>query len=74
VTLQHIDNRPGQVDLHVSSTDKAARLLGWRARTDFAAGLAKTVRWYERNRAWWQKRLQLRHVPLTVASGKKVLQ
>ena len=50
----NVAERPGQVDRHVGSTDKAERLLGWRARTSFAAGLERTVGWYSENRAWWE--------------------
>jgi dTDP-glucose 4,6-dehydratase len=49
-----VDERPGQVDRHLGSTDKAARLLGWRARTSFADGLERTVAWYRENEAWWR--------------------
>src|SRR5438132_1896539 len=38
--------RPGQVDRHIGSTEKAQRLLGWSARTSFEEGLARTVEWY----------------------------
>ena len=44
----------GQVDRHIGSTDKAERLLGWRARTSFADGLERTVAWYRENEAWWR--------------------
>jgi dTDP-glucose 4,6-dehydratase len=50
----HVDERPGQVDRHVGSTEKAERLLGWRARTSFEDGLARTVEWYRENEAWWK--------------------
>jgi dTDP-glucose 4,6-dehydratase len=50
----HVDERPGQVDRHIGSTDKAERLLGWRARTSFADGLERTVAWYRENEAWWR--------------------
>jgi GDP-L-fucose synthase len=32
-------------------TSRAARQLGWRARTDFDEGLAKTIAWYREQRA-----------------------
>jgi dTDP-glucose 4,6-dehydratase len=51
---QHIDERPGQVDRHIGSTEKAERLLGWRARTTFEEGLERTVAWYRENGAWWK--------------------
>lgn len=50
----HVDERLGQVDRHIGSTDKAERLLGWRARTSFADGLERTVAWYRENEAWWR--------------------
>ncbi len=49
-----VDERPGQVDRHIGSTDKAERLLGWRARTSFEDGLERTVAWYRDNEAWWR--------------------
>jgi dTDP-glucose 4,6-dehydratase len=51
---QFVDERPGQVRRHLGSTDKAERLLGWRARTSVEDGLAKTVAWYRENEAWWR--------------------
>jgi dTDP-glucose 4,6-dehydratase len=51
---QHVDERLGQVDRHIGSTDKAEHLLGWRARTSFEDGLERTVAWYRDNEAWWR--------------------
>ena len=50
----HVAERPGQVDRHVGSTDKAKRLLGWEARTPLEQGLERTVAWYRDNEAWWR--------------------
>jgi len=49
----HVDERLGQVDRHIGSTEKIAELTGWRARTAFDAGLERTVAWYRDNEAWW---------------------
>jgi len=54
----HTRERPGQVDRHIGSTDRAERLLGWRARTTFEEGLDRTIRWYDENRAWWESPLR----------------
>ena len=50
----HVDERLGQVDRHIGSTEKAERLLGWRARTSFEDGLERTVAWSRDNEAWWR--------------------
>ena len=53
-TTMYLPERPGQVDRHIGSTDKMARLTGWRARASFADGLEQTVEWYRQNEAWWR--------------------
>ena len=50
----NVPDRPGQVDRHIGSTEKLARLTGWRARTRFEDGLERTVAWYRENEAWWR--------------------
>jgi dTDP-glucose 4,6-dehydratase len=54
----HTPERPGQVDRHIGSTDRAERLLGWSARTSFEQGLDRTIGWYNDNRAWWESPLR----------------
>jgi dTDP-glucose 4,6-dehydratase len=49
-----VPDRPGQVQRHIGSTEKAERLLGWRAQTSFEEGLERTVAWYRENEAWWR--------------------
>ncbi len=51
---QFVDERPGQVHRHIGSTEKAERVLGWRAGTTFEQGLERTVAWYRENEAWWR--------------------
>ena len=53
-TTVHVDERPGQVDRHIGSTDKVARLTGWHASISFEEGLERTVAWYRENEAWWR--------------------
>jgi dTDP-glucose 4,6-dehydratase len=61
-TTVHVDERPGQVERHIGSTDKLATLTGWRASIEFADGLARTVNWYRENEAWWRGVLGRVHV------------
>jgi dTDP-glucose 4,6-dehydratase len=65
----HTPERPGQVDRHIGSTEKAERLLGWRARTSFEQGLERTIAWYEQNRLWWQAAPRQERVPSRPGSG-----
>jgi dTDP-glucose 4,6-dehydratase len=66
----HTPERPGQVDRHIGSTELADRLLGWRARTRFEAGLERTIAWYEQNRLWWEAALgQQEEATATSTSG-----
>ena len=50
----YVSERPGQVDRHIGSTEKTERLTGWRARTSFDEGLARTIEWYRDNESWWR--------------------
>ena len=53
--IEHIEDRPGQVSRHISSTARSRELLDWQARTDLDAGLEKTVEFYKNNRQWWER-------------------
>ena len=62
--ISYMTDRPAQIAKHVSSTDKASRILEWRAETGFDEGLSRTLKWYEQNPGWWQRQLWMRHVPM----------
>jgi dTDP-glucose 4,6-dehydratase len=68
--ISHIGNRPGQVDRHISSTKKASEVLGIKPGRSFEQGLEETIAWYQTHRAWWEKLLWMRHVPIITESGK----
>lgn len=71
--IQHIGDRPGQVFKHISSTEKAKKLLDWEAKISFLDGLDKAIEWYVDNRKWWETQVWMRAVPIFTASGKKEL-
>jgi dTDP-glucose 4,6-dehydratase len=51
--LRRVADRPGH-DRRYALDCTRLRRLGWRPRVRFEAGLASTVDWYRRNRAWWE--------------------
>ena len=42
--VRHVPDRPGQVRRHLASTEKARRILGWRAKTTFEEGIREDRR------------------------------
>lgn len=68
--ITHINDRPGQVERHIASTQKASEILGWKAKTDFEEGIERTIRWYRDNPEWWQKLLWMRSVPIRTRDGR----
>ena len=53
--LQFIDDRPGQVTRHISSTKKSRECLEWESKIDLDEGLARTIEFYQNNRQWWER-------------------
>jgi dTDP-glucose 4,6-dehydratase len=52
--ISFVTDRPGHDRRYAIDAGKLERELGWQARETFETGLAKTVRWYLDNEAWWQ--------------------
>lgn len=71
--IRYIDDRPGQVLRHTSSTAKAKELLGWEATTKFEDGMKVVIDWYKENKSWWEKQLWMRQIPIITKTGKKVI-
>lgn len=69
--IKHVKDRPGQVTRHVSSTEKAERLLGWKAETSFEEGIQRTLDWFRNNTDWWERLLWMKDDPACVENGKR---
>ena len=52
--ISFVTDRPGHDRRYGIDASKLESELGWRAEETFETGLAKTVRWYLENRAWWR--------------------
>lgn len=51
--IEYVTDRPGHDRRYSLASDKTMA-LGWKAQTNFAEGLERTVQWYRDNEAWWQ--------------------
>jgi len=71
--LVFIEDRPGQVDNHVSSTSKALKLLNWKASIAFEDGLKKTITWYKDHHEIWKKTECNALIPIQIREGETVL-
>jgi UDP-glucuronate 4-epimerase len=45
--LDHQPDQPGDVPLTCAATEKAERLLGWKATTPIDQGLARFAEWFK---------------------------
>ena len=60
--LQFIEDRPGQVTRHISSTQKSLQCLGWKSKIDLDEGLARTIEFYQNNPKWWERVLWMKEL------------
>lgn len=54
--IEFVEDRPGHDRRYAVSSAKL-RSTGWQPKHDLASRLAETVRWYESNRCWWERRV-----------------
>ncbi len=52
--IRFVTDRPGHDARYAIDAKKTETELGWQAKESFDSGLAKTVRWYLANEAWWR--------------------
>jgi dTDP-glucose 4,6-dehydratase len=67
--IEHVTDRPGQVQMHRADASRLQERLGFTTPTRLAEGLAATVAWYRDHRAWWERQLWMRAVPVVGTDG-----
>ena len=68
--IEFVGERPGQVERHRSSTEKAQALLGWRAEAAFDEGLEQAITWYAKNQDWWKEQIWMETVQIRTKTGE----
>ncbi len=53
--IEYIADRPGHDFRYAMDYTKAKNELNWQPQVDFDKGLAKIVKWYKKNKDWWQR-------------------
>lgn len=53
--ITFVEDRPGHDKRYAIDSEKIRKELGWTPERTFEEGLDSTVRWYLRNKEWWQK-------------------
>ena len=71
--ITYTNDRPGQVFRHTSSTTKARAALDWAPTMWLEEGLPRTIKWYEKNKEWWEKQLWMRSIQITGKDGKRMV-
>ncbi len=69
--ISFMGDRPGQVQHHIASINKAEKLLGIKPGRAFKEGLAQTIQWYANHRQWWERLLPMRRIPILNKSGDR---
>ncbi len=71
--ITFVADRPGHDRRYAIDSSKIQREFGWKPRTDFGAGLEKTVQWYLAHRDWCDRITQgvYRRERLGLEEGKK---
>ena len=50
-----VEDRPGHDRRYAIDSSRVRKEFGWRPTVDLHEGPGRTVRWYLRNRWWWQR-------------------
>jgi dTDP-glucose 4,6-dehydratase len=68
--ITFIGDRLGQVQHHISSTEKSVNIIGIKPGRPFDIGIEETIKWYDENREWWKPLEWMRNIKIMTQSGK----
>ena len=59
--ITFVDDRPGHDFRYAINASKIKNKLGWQPEESFETGIKKTVLWFLKNKAWWEKIQKLKY-------------
>lgn len=68
--ITFVGDRLGQVQHHISSTEKVRGTVDIRKGRTFDAGLEQTIRWYDENRDWWKPLEWMKEIRIMTQNGR----
>lgn len=68
--IAYVGDRLGQVQNHISSTEKETKILGIQPGRNLKDGLNQTIEWYGNNESWWRKIEWMKNIKIMTASGE----
>lgn len=52
--ILHVSDRPGHDTRYAINASKIQKKLDWKPEETFNSGIKKTIKWYLKNKDWWQ--------------------
>ena len=53
--IKHVPDRPAHDRRYALDSSKLEKELGWKSKFSFEKDLQETVKWYKKNRNWWER-------------------
>lgn len=70
IKFKKINDRPGQVDFHLSNSQKFRTKFNWKADISLAEGINQTVNWYKNNFEWWENKFKFSEIRVVMPNGE----
>ena len=65
-----INDRPGQVNFHLSDSVKFRKKFNWKPKIEIDQGINETVDWYKNNFDWWENKFKFSEIRVVMPNGK----
>lgn len=71
--ITFIGDRLGQVQHHLSSTEKSEQILRIKPGRPLEEGIEQTIEWYKNNEDWWRRIEWMKNIKIMTKNGKMEL-